>query len=218
MAERRTTTKEEPDLDYRKTLIDMYTSQLISHGTMLIGTPIALISFLGFAVTPRPSAYATVSLPCFSVSIDLTRLAILAILAALIGLTTYIVSRLFWYAALLDVAKDAKPSPHDRYEEFFKGYIDPEKLKNRWIHSCDQFWNYSQLVIMGANCKCGEPVLEGENLSACKAFDSRDPKPEPERHFFRHLLIQPRSTRNRITIHLCIGIAVSIALLCVLAP
>jgi hypothetical protein len=200
------------DLDYRKTLIDMYTSQLISHGTMFVGIPIALISFLGFAVTHRPSVYQ-IDLLGLSVSIDLARLAVLVIVASLIGLTTYIVSRTLWYGVLLDVAMGVKPSPDDRVEEFFKGYVDPEKLKYYWLPSGNRFWNYSQLVIMRAYCKCGEPVFEGGKLAACKAFEIREPKPEPKRHFLRHLLTQPRSTRNRIIVHLVIGSLASILLL-----
>lgn len=180
--------------EYRKALADMYTSQLVSHGAMLFASLIASVSFLDMVVG-RPVT-VTGSWGC---------LVSWLFLGCLLGFTSYVVSRVLWFAILLTIVYEPLPTPGQRAWEYGM-YFD--------LNIDDPYWEYSQLVGVKAYCRCGFRNFKRCDERICYRLEGM--KEEAHVHEDAPLLqqvrgfyLQPRSAFKRFVVHLSLGLVSS---------
>jgi len=182
---------------YRKYLVDTYTNQLVSHGAMLFASLIASITYLVHVDSPAMTLLGARGIVSW------------LILGSLLGFTTYVLSRIFWYGNLLGTANDSIPIPGDLLHDYGFG---------RWeLQSQDSLWDYSQLVIMKARCRCGDVQsreIDPNDLTweKCKKLGVD----KGLRRVIYWLLIQPSSALRRFATHTVIGLVLSWGLMATL--
>jgi hypothetical protein len=185
--------------EYRKYLVDWYNSQLVSHGAMLFAALVGSISYLAHVDNPAMTLLGT------------RGLAEWVILGCLLGFTTYVLSRIVWYGVLLTAANEYFP----RLGQLLSDYGSP----NPKVSSHDPLWEYSQLVIMQARCRCGDARQKAREdhstdltWEICKKWELNN----GVKCRIYWLLVQPTSALYRIGIHIAIGLILSWGLMATL--